>query len=59
MLSLKVNLTFKNLKKAFITVSVLRHFDQKRSSRVKTDALKAAILAILTQCESVKRSGQH
>lgn len=58
-LSLKVSLMFKKLKKAFITVLILRHFNQKRSSRVKTDASEAAISAILTQCELVKRSGQH
>jgi len=58
-LSLKASLTFKNLKEAFITASILRHFDQKRPSRVKTDASEAAISAILTQCESMKRPDQH
>ncbi len=58
-LSLKVNLMFKNQKKAFITASVLRHFDQKRSLKVKMNASEAAILAILTQSESVKKPGQH
>jgi len=58
-LSSKASLTFKNLKEAFITALILRHFDQKRPSRVKTDASEAAISAILTQCESMKGPDQH
>ena len=47
--SKKASEAFETLKKAFMTVSVLRHFDSAKPSKVEIDAFDKVIEAILSQ----------
>jgi hypothetical protein len=48
-LTLKAKEFFEKLRKAFLTASLLRHFDSDRKIKLKTDASKFVISRIISQ----------